>query len=157
MTPKLQRLLNDYKAMTQLTASDKRISFEVKGNPPIEYLVTYRCYGLLDMGAGAEPKEQYSFQLRFVLPPEYPTAPPQIECLQPIFHPNFSGRSVCFGARHWRAGETLRDLVLRIGRMIQYESVNEKDPFNSRSLEWYRDHRTSDIFSVTPVPFSSAQ
>src|SRR5260221_614027 len=94
MTPKLQRLLNDSKAMTELVANDKRISFEIKGNPPVEYLVTYRCYGLLDMGVGVEPKEHYFFQIRFVLPPEYPTAPPKIECLQAIFHPNFSGRNV---------------------------------------------------------------
>src|SRR6516162_449029 len=120
--------------MNRLIETEKRIRFESTGDPPNEYLVTYACYGLLDMGADAEPKEGYTFRVKFTLPQEYPNAPPIVMGLQSVFHPNISGNTICFGGRHWRGGEKLANLVLRIGRMIQYESVNEDDAYNTRSL-----------------------
>lgn len=51
-----------------------------------------------------------------------------------IFHPNF-GTWVCIGD-YWAAGETLFDVIVQIGNMIQYRNYNIKSPLNARAARW---------------------
>ena len=41
----------------------------------------------------------------------------------------------CIGD-HWAAGETLVDVIMQIGEMIQYQSYNPKSPLNATAARW---------------------
>ncbi len=51
-----------------------------------------------------------------------------------IFHPNFSSK-VCI-ADHWAAGESLADIIVQIGQMIQFQRYNSKSPLNQEAARW---------------------
>jgi len=52
----------------------------------------------------------------------------------PIFHPNF-GSYICIGD-FWAAGETLADIIIKIGQMIMYQDYNPKSPLNAVAAQW---------------------
>jgi len=56
----------------------------------------------------------------------------------PIWHPNI-GDYICI-ADHWAAGETLADIIVHIGDMIQYKIYNTASPVNSAAAEWAARH-----------------
>jgi len=43
----------------------------------------------------------------------------------PIFHPNF-GSYICIGD-FWAAGETLTDIIIKIGQMIMYQDLQPQE------------------------------
>ena len=68
------------------------------------------------------------------LPLSYPREQPQCVPLTPIFHPNIA-EYYCIGD-YWAAGETLVDIIAKIGDMIQYRSYNPKSPLDSTAAYW---------------------
>lgn len=125
-----------------------KIRFTSTGNPPDRYDVIYTCKGLVDV-AGA-PVEASHFSLTVILGPDYPRAKPAITVHERVFHPNFSGSNVCIAAGEWRAGESLADLIIRIGRMIQYHSYNPNHPLNSNYATWAKQN--PQRFPIDPEP-----
>ena len=51
------------------------------------------------------------------LPLDYPRQPPFCRMLTPVFHPNIDPAKICIGD-HWSAGQSLAQLVCRIGEML---------------------------------------
>ena len=41
---------------------------------------------------------------------------------------------------HWSAGQSLAELIVRIGEMICYQSYNTKSPLNARAAAWVETH-----------------
>jgi len=56
----------------------------------------------------------------------------------PIFHPNIlsaeQGGGVCIGS--WTPSESLADLVVRVGEMVQYREYNPDDVLNREAAAW---------------------
>jgi hypothetical protein len=68
------------------------------------------------------------------LPANYPREQPHCVPLTPVFHPNIA-EYYCIGD-YWAAGETLVDIVAKIGDMIQYRSYNPKSPLDATAAYW---------------------
>ncbi|CCI21707.1 ubiquitin-conjugating enzyme E2 [Microcystis aeruginosa] len=133
------RLTNDLQQVSELIANSggslRLIS--KTGNPPYEYIIEYRCKGIEQVN-GNNPVYRNTHQVKIKLGTNYPREKPDAEFLTPIFHPNvFADRDVCLG-EYWTPGETLAELVLRIGKIIQYSKdvLNLDSPANSTAKTW---------------------
>lgn len=134
------RLQADYDAVGSLAhASDGTLTIEsVKGKPPDEYVLLFRCRGIEAVVAG-KPVYRNEHRVLIRLPAKYPapSAPPQASVLTPIFHPHvYTNRDVCTGS--WRTSDFLDDFVLRLGGLLQYDRryLNVTDPANVAAQEW---------------------
>lgn len=144
-SPRLRRLHADLIAMMELVKVSDFIRFESAGNPPDRYRVTYTCRGLYLPPDAAEPQVAESHAADFYLHLEYPRRPPQIRWQTPIFHPNIlsahRGGAVCIGG--WTPSESLADLVIRVGEMVQYRQYNPDDVLDPQAAAWAAAHEAS--------------
>ena len=134
---RLRRLQNDHSELQKLPRlTADRVQFTTEGDPPTRYIVTYKVKGLV----GREPdklREQTRFDVEFQLTDEYPRMAPVVTARQKVWHPNFwRNQKVCIDAEHFAAGQSLTDLVIRVGEMIQYQVINLGDPANRDAAEW---------------------
>ncbi len=107
---------------------------EAIGRPPELYRIEYRIRGLVRGNGGVPiPREQHVAEIQ--LTREYPRQSPKCKMLTPIFHPNIEPAVICVGD-HWTAGESLVDLVIRIGEMIAYQAYNIKSPLDGEAAKW---------------------
>lgn len=140
--PRLRRLHADLAAMIELTRSSELIRMSGAGNPPDRYVVSYSCRGLYLPAAGAAPRVRQEHAAEFYLHRDYPRRPPQIVWRTPIFHPNIlsaaNGGAVCIGS--WTPSESLADLVVRVGQMVQYRQYNPDDVLDREAAAWALQH-----------------
>jgi len=118
------RLTNDLRQVSELIANSggslKLIS--KTGNPPYEYVIEYRCKGIETVN-GNNPVYRNTHQVKIILGTNYPREKPDAKFLTPIFHPNvFSNQNVCLG-NYWTPGETVTELILRIGKIIHLLTI----------------------------------
>ena len=141
-SPRLRRLHADLAAMLELVRVSDFIGFSPQGNPPERYCVTFTCRGLVWVPHAPEPVVSEQHEGEFYLHRDYPRRPPQITWRTPLFHPNIlppaEGGAVCIGG--WTPSESLADLVLRVGAMIQYQSYNPADVLNRAAADWAAGH-----------------
>lgn len=141
-SPRLRRLHADLAAMVALVKVSDFITYEAAGNPPDRYRVTYTCEGLWRPPEATEPETLARHVADFYLHVEYPRRPPQILWRSPVFHPNIlppeRGGAVCIGG--WTPSETLADLVLRVGEMVQYKQFNPDDVLDPEAAAWAEAH-----------------
>ncbi len=132
-------------AMRELVRASDFITCDAEGNPPDRYLVTYTCRGLVWAPGAAEPGLADRHQGEFYLHRDYPRRPPQIIWRTLIFHPNIlsasDGGGVCIGG--WTPSESLADLVLRVGEMIQFRLYNPDDVLNPEAAAWAEAHASA--------------
>jgi hypothetical protein len=133
-----RRLRHDYALMIDLPRLTRGVvQFTCEGDPPERYVVTYRGITGLVGPAPARLRRVDSFHAEFVLPARYPAEPPLAELRERVFHPNvWPNRMVCIDAKHWAPRHTLARLVVRVGRIIQYQDVNLNDPANVDAARW---------------------
>lgn len=141
MSARLRRLTADYEKIRAEAAGHKYVKIEPLGpQPPERYLVTYLVKGLKWDQAANRPIELNRHQVEIYLGQSYPREKPICNIKTEIFHPNFQNRgTVCIGD-HWAAGETLWDVIVQIGEMIQYQSYNPKSPLDAQAARWSRDN-----------------
>lgn len=139
MSVREKRLRHEFQAITELvnnSAGSLKI-ISKKGNPPYEYIIQYKCRGIQNL-QGNQPKLSQEHQVRITLGQNYPTEVPDAKFLTPIFHPNvYNSNRVCLG-KYQALQETLVELVLRIGKMIQYspDVTNLNSPANPEAKTW---------------------
>lgn len=141
MSIRLRRLKSDYEKIKGTFWNSPYVKVEVlEGDPPYKYLITYNVKGLCLGSAGPIIKEVHKIEI--YLPQEYPRENPICTMKTPHFHPNIfdSNNKVCLG-KEWAAGEGLVDIIIRIGRMIQYQNYNLDSPANSTAKEWVYDNK----------------
>ena len=80
-----RRLAQELTRMERLRQQSTLIDFAAKGDPPDDYLVTYKCIGMVN--ADQKGSEHVA---RIYLHAEYPRRPPEVSFLTPIFHPNIA-------------------------------------------------------------------
>ncbi len=150
MSVRLRRLTNDNEELRQYAVDQDRVLIRnTTGEPPERYQIEYRLKGL-EM-KGGEVVERSSYLVEIVLPLEYPTMEPKCRMLTPVFHPNISPQVICH-TDHWAAGESLVDVVVRIGEMISYQNYNIKSPRNGEAARWAESNMSR--FPIDPVGLS---
>jgi len=134
MSIRLQRLYNDYQELSQFLDTHHNITLRnASGDPPEKYQIEYNLKGL-ELSAGKIIVRRTHLAEIF-LPLDYPTVEPKCRMLTPVFHPNISPQVICH-TDNWAAGESLVDVVVRIGEMISYQSYNIKSPRNGEAARW---------------------
>jgi len=135
MSVRLRRLSADYDKVRTEFAGHKYIKVEtLSGSPPERYRITFHVKGLRWDAAQNRPIVVSNHVAEIYLHNEYPREKPQCRLLTEIWHPNF-GPYICIGD-HWAAGESLVDVIVQIGDMIQYKSYNPKSPLNGLAARW---------------------
>jgi ubiquitin-protein ligase len=134
-TPRLRRLMADYQLVQNEFTGHPRIEVQAAGGyPPERYVVTYNVAGVEGVDAGGMPIIGNRHVADIYLHSGYPREKPKCVLRTPIFHPNF-GSYICI-ADHWAPGETLVDVIVHIGQMIQYQVYNPASPLNGIAAQW---------------------
>jgi ubiquitin-protein ligase len=135
MQARLRRLQVEHTQVAAAFANHPRITLvATEGVPPEKYVFAYSV-------AGLAPTSEETFapasihRAEFFLPLDYPRRPPFCRMTTPVFHPNISPQKICIGD-HWSAGQSLVQMVVRVGEMLCYQSYNLKSPLNARAAAW---------------------
>lgn len=136
MNPRITRLHADYEMICSEFAGHPYVLVvaNLPKDPPERYTVTYRVPGLRWEEGKRDAVVVHEHVAEIYLHSGYPREKPRCALKTPIWHPNF-GSYICIGD-HWTAGETLVDVIVQIGDMIQYRTYNPKSPVNRRAAEW---------------------
>lgn len=128
--------------MIEMAKASELVTMTHSGNPPDRYRVIYACRGLFWPPGADRPQISTHHEADFYLHRDYPRRPPQIVWRTPIFHPNIlsseQGGGVCIGS--WTPSESLADLVVRVGEMVQYREYNAEDVLNREAAAWVETH-----------------
>lgn len=168
-SPRLRRLTSDYhRLMTGFAGSDV-VRIEPLGPPPAErYRVMYAVPGLR-LTPDNRVVRTYQHVIQIQLPAGYPREKPYCISEGPVFHPNF-GSYICI-ADFWSASQSLSDVIVQIGDMLQYRLFNTRSPLNAVAAKWAVENQhqlpvgNADLFprepevrlaSVTSVPLVEA-
>ena len=133
MTARERRLMSDYEQVRKDFAGHKNIIVTPVGNePPEKYHITYFVNGIYLLPDG-RIETQGRHEVEITLHADYPRYKPICKILTPIWHPNFRDGQICIGDI-WGAGESLSDIIINIGDMIQYKSWNSYSPLSPMRL-----------------------
>ncbi|MCL4177635.1 MAG: hypothetical protein KJ072_07785 [Verrucomicrobia bacterium] len=139
MQARLRRLTADYEKVLAVFSQHPHIQLlTAEGTPPEKYTFSFTVAGLIPAsGDAVEPGAEHRAEV--FLPLDYPRRPPFCRMITPVFHPNIDPQKVCLGD-HWSAGQSLAQMVVRIGEMICYQSYNLKSPLNAQAAAWAEQH-----------------
>ena len=141
MTPaRLRRLSADYEEIKRHFAGHKYILVTTSGDdPPEKYHVIYMVNGIYMFPDGTIGRRE-RHEVEITLHADYPRYKPLCSISTPIWHPNFRDGQICIGDI-WGAGESLSDIIVNIGDMIQYKSWNAYSPLSSEAARWAMENR----------------
>ena len=140
MTARMRRLLSDYEQVKKDFAGHKNIIVTPIGDePPEKYHVTYFVNGIYLLPDG-RIETLGRHEIEITLHAEYPRYKPVCKILTPIWHPNFRDGQICIGDI-WGAGESLSDIIINIGDMIQYKSWNSYSPLSADAAKWAMENK----------------
>lgn len=152
-TARLRRLASDYEQVKKDFAGHKNIIVTPVGEePPEKYHVTYFVNGIYLLPDG-RIETLGRHEVEITLHAEYPRYKPICRILTPIWHPNFRDGQICIGDI-WGAGESLSDIIINIGDMIQYKSWNSFSPLCADAAQWAMDNK--HLFPVGNVELNVA-
>lgn len=140
MDARLRRIASDYEQIKKDFAGHKNIVVTPIGDePPQKYHVTYYVNGIyLQPDGRIETLGRHEVEIE--LHSEYPRYKPICKIQTPIWHPNFRDGQICIGDI-WGAGESLTDIIINIGDMIQYKSWNSYSPLSVDAAVWAMDNK----------------
>ena len=151
--PRDKRLAREHMRLDELCAKAERISYQSINNrskkPPDTYLVTYILKSIVGRDSSLYPLYGFEHVLEINLPMGYPnTAGAKCYMQSPVWHPNvkwdgrFKGR-VCVNAKGFGNLYYIDDLVLRVGKILQYQNyhaLNEQPfPEDEKVAQWVRE------------------
>lgn len=140
MTARMRRLASDYEQVRKDFAGHKNIIVTPIGDePPEKYHVTYFVNGIYLLEDG-RIETLGRHEIEITLHAEYPRYKPICKILTPIWHPNFRDGQICIGDI-WGAGESLSDIIINIGDMIQYRSWNSYSPLSADAAQWAMENK----------------
>lgn len=135
MNARMRRLYSDWEQVKKDFAGHKYIFVTPIGSePPEKYHVTYFVNGIY-MQPNGQIATLCRHEVEITLHAEYPRYKPICQILTPIWHPNFRDGQICIGDI-WGAGESLTDIIINIGNMIQYKSWNSYSPLCADAAKW---------------------
>lgn len=140
MTARMRRLLSDYEQVKKDFAGHKNIIVTPVGDDmPEQYRVTYFVNGIYLLPDG-RIQTLGRHEIEITLHADYPRYKPICKILTPIWHPNFRDGQICIGDI-WGAGESLSDIIVNIGDMIQYKSWNSYSPLCADAAKWAMENK----------------
>ncbi len=140
MDIRMRRLASDYEQVMKDFANHKNIVVTPIGDiPPEKYHITYNVPGLYLQPDGTI-QILHKHEVEIILHADYPRYKPICKILTPIWHPNFRDGQICIGDI-WGAGESLSDIIVNIGDMIQYRSWNSSSPLSADAAAWAMENR----------------
>ena len=148
MDARLRRIASDYEQLKKDFAGHKNIVITPIGSePPEKYHVTYYVNGIYLLPDG-RIETLGRHEVEITLHADYPRYKPICNILTPIWHPNFRDGQICIGDI-WGAGESLTDIIINIGDMIQYKSWNSFSPLSADAAAWAMENK--HLFPVGDV------
>jgi len=149
----------DYEEIRQALHTHPAINIQgVSGSPPDRYQIEFKVRSLTETAAG-QIAERLEHLAEVYLTLGYPRQAPQCRMLTPVFHPNIAPHAICIGD-HWAAGESLLNLIVRIGEMLAYQSYNTQSPLNGSAARWVDEnvaHVPTDPRDLSPNVWSDIQ
>lgn len=140
MTARMRRLASDFEQVKKDFAGHKNIIVTPIGDePPEKYHVTYFVNGIYLLADG-RIETLGRHEIEITLHADYPRYKPICKILTPIWHPNFRDGQICIGDI-WGAGESLSDIIINIGDMIQYKSWNAYSPLSADAAQWAMENK----------------
>ena len=140
MTARMRRLLSDFEQIKKEFAGHKNIIVTPIGDEiPEKYHVTYFVNGIYLLPDG-RIETLGRHEVEIMLHADYPRYKPICKILTPIWHPNFRDGQICIGDI-WGAGESLSDIIINIGDMIQYKSWNSFSPLSVDAAQWAMENK----------------
>lgn len=154
MNPRHRRLESDYQRIMTGFAGHPHVSVEPVGLlPPERYRIIYRVPGLrLDVDNRIQRVSQHVVDV--ALPAGYPREKPYCTVSESVFHPNF-GAHICI-ADFWSPSQSLLDVIVQIGDMLQYKLFNTRSPLNAVAARWVVENvdqlplASLDLFPLEP-------
>ncbi len=139
---------NDYEEMLRLKSESSIIDFQTTGNPPNRYHLIFRCAGMSfdDQGRPALIQEH---RCRIFLGAQYPSQPPDVTWMSPIYHPNIKLQAVCHSGQ-WAPSWSLAEFVSELADMARYAKFNLQSPLDSKAAEWAK--RNLNLFPLDARP-----
>jgi ubiquitin-protein ligase len=132
--PRARRLSADYAALAAAFAGHPAVTITpVPPTPPERYRVVYNVPALA-LAPDRRPHRVHQTIVDIFLPPEYPREKPYLTTSYPVFHPNF-GAHVCI-ADYWSPSQSLVDIVVEVGDMLQWRVFNVRSPLNAVAANW---------------------
>lgn len=143
MNPRLRRLRADEVMLREAFSSHPHITVDIGADdPPTAYRVTYSIPGVTLSDGSTQPRHSNEHRVTINLVAGYPRDKPYCTIDTPLFHPNFGprpGDEICIGD-FWSSGQTIVDIVIRIGQMIQFQAFNVRSPLNAVAAKWAAQH-----------------
>jgi ubiquitin-protein ligase len=149
MNPRLRRLQADYDLVREVFSGHPHVRVEPLGNrlPPESYRADFQLPGLyLERD---QPNYRDFHSVEIMLPREYPAEKPYCVPLTPVFHPNI--RDYYCLADYWAAGQTLVDVIVKIGDMIQWRTYNPASPLDAVAAKWAVQQEPTGIFPISKI------
>ena len=139
MNPRIRRLTADLEQVVSAFAGHPYIAAQPIGPPPPErYIITYRVPGLRYLPEDNSLLRAKAFVIDLQLPSGYPREKPYATTADAVFHPNF-GSYVCI-ADFWNPSQSIVDLIVQMGDMLQYKLYNTRSPLNAIAAKWVLDN-----------------
>ncbi|MGE5341248.1 MAG: ubiquitin-conjugating enzyme E2 [Candidatus Omnitrophota bacterium] len=148
--------MEDKKKLEKLVESCHYLTVQpIKGNPPAEYILTFKLRGYIDV----EGNTRDIHQVRLLLPSGYPiSAPPSFQFINRLWHPNvYLNGDVCLGfsGSNWKPSFRIDELVVDLAKYIclKEDSYNLKSLANSScNAAWITSHTIPiDNTNILPV------
>ncbi len=140
MDARLRRIVSDYEQVMKDFSDHKYIVVTPVGaEPPEKYHVTYYVNGIYLLEDG-KIETLGKHEVNIELHADYPRYKPVCTIETPIWHPNFRDGQICIGDI-WGAGESLSDIIINIGDMIQYKSWNSSSPLSADAAKWALENK----------------
>lgn len=136
MTRKQIRMKNDFEEMLRLKSESTIIDFQTTGNPPHQYQIRFQCPGIT-AGQDSKPMVIQEHRCQITLGAQYPSQPPDVTWLTPIFHPNIKLQAVCHSGQ-WAPSWSLAEFVSELADMARYVKYNLQSPLDKKAAEWAR-------------------
>lgn len=153
MNARMRRLVSDYEQVKKDFTGHKNIIVTPVGEEaPEQYHITYFVNGIYLLPDG-RIETLGRHEVDITLHADYPRYKPICKISTPIWHPNFRNGQICIGDI-WGAGESLSDIIINIGDMIQYKSWNSYSPLSADAAQWAMDNK--HLFPVGNVNLYNA-
>ena len=138
-TPRVRRLKADGDALKLLKENSTIVDYQMFGDPPERYLITFKGKGLLRKTEAdpVEVAEVHRVEIRLGI--DYPRSRPDLQWLTSIYHPNISAvGAVCLGgySTNWVPSLGLDELCEMLWDMVRYANYDPKSAYNYAAGRW---------------------
>lgn len=146
--PRQVRLETEWKKLQKLNEESDfvKVTPLQDGNAPEKYSVQFYCTGIVGIQGNQKPVTDTDHKVQMKCDSDFPTEPPKLKWLTPIWHPNIEhagSKSVCVNKAEWLGGMGLDDLCRQLFEMVQYKNYHAAEtppyPLDSKVAAWVLD------------------